>query len=210
VQLLHSPEASGLPAEILFVLDASAGAGVRDEAEVAVRSKGSDYTRLVAPTLWLVGTWESSRGNRASLDAISRALASKVDSTHARRDSLLLAAIVARAAEASGDTAQAIALMSRLTPTGNDADLEWQPWESLAAERIALGRLLVARGAFDRAEAATSSLDSPWPNSNLLYRRAGLQLRIRAAQGAHDGALETRLTEQLHRLSSGSSPVVSP
>ena len=132
--------------------------------------------------LWLCGLWAHRQGDAQRLQAITEALTVKLDSTRSRRDSLITGSVVAYATLASGDSATALRLFSELRPTGKTNDLAWQPWEPLAAEKITLARLLLARGDYADAHRVAAALDHPQPVIYLAFLPASLSIRIAAAE----------------------------
>ena len=197
VALVQSAAGRALAADRLLVLDALAGAAVGEGAADVVRTIGADYRTFSAPRLWLLGSWYGERGRADDVRAIAHQLAARADSTRARADSLMARAIAARTALADGDTVEAMRRLRALTPSAPSDSMMHDPWECLGGERLLLARLLLARHAYREVRAVAEQLDAPYPPTLLVYRRAALELRLRAAQasGTDDPAARARLAE---------------
>jgi len=166
----------------LYLMDAAAGAPVDDRAREVAAERCVDPPRRNAPMLWLCSLWAHHLGDAAQLQAIAEALTVKLDSTRSRRDSLITGSAVAYATLASGDSVTATNLFRALRPTGNTGDLAWQPWEPLAAERITLARLLLARGDYSEAHRVAAALEHPQPVIYVAFLPASLSIQIEAAE----------------------------
>jgi hypothetical protein len=175
---------------------------VDDEAAAVARALGDGYASMPAGRLWLLASWAATRGRPEVVRGAARALAAKVDSTHARRDSLMAAAVAARAALAEGDTADALRRFQALTPSAPQAELVWYPWEGLGGERLALAELLAARKDWAAARSAAAQLDGTQAVVYLLYRRPALLLGARAAAALGDTRAAARYRERYARLAS--------
>ena len=90
--------------------------------------------------------------------------------------------LVARAALAAGDTAQALAALATLTPTERRSNLEWDPWSSLGWETVARAQLLLRAGRYDEALRVASITDSPAAVPLVMYVPASLAVREAAAR----------------------------
>jgi tetratricopeptide (TPR) repeat protein len=191
--LLDSDAAGQLGGPVLYVIVAGAGGGLDDRAGQVARGFGTEYDRMSTPVLWALGTWASHRDDTTSLKAIAGILARKAGPGTTRSDSLMAKVMAAHAALASGDTAAALYRFSALTPNAPLGEIEWQPWESLAGERLILAQLLLARGDYARAAEVASRLDAPQPVVYLSYLPAALAVRIQAAVGLGQRQLAERL-----------------
>jgi len=198
--LIASPPAAGLRASALYLIDAAAGAGFHDEARAEATRRSKRDATAGGPSLWLVGEWAASLGDVPRLRDVAHALARVASTSHDRSDSLMWRALDARLAMASADTTGALDKLRTLQPTGFVSDIEWQPWESLPAERLELATLLVARQQFAEAEAVAAYFDSPSPIVYPLYLPASLALRLRIAKAADDRRLVGELEQRLRRL----------
>lgn len=180
--LLTRAELSGLPARLLYLLDAAAGTGFQKEAAAVAAQRGREYDSMPGPNLWLLGEWEASRGNLENLTAMAGVAARRAASSRDRTDSLFARILEAQTARVQGDSAKARALLAGLRPSAPEADLVWQPWEALAGERLALAELLLARGQPAEADRVAAELDSHRAVVYLIYLPASLELRARAAR----------------------------
>jgi hypothetical protein len=108
--------------------------------------------------------------------------------------------MLARAALARADSAEALRRLSALVPTARRRPLEFDWWESLGGERLALAELLLARGQFAEALRVASIFDSPTPVIYLIYLPASLSVRLRAAQALGDAVLAERFRARLVAL----------
>jgi hypothetical protein len=185
--LLDAPAAAEVGGPVLYLIDATAAPGLDDRAAAVARDFGSEYSTMGGPVLWALGIWAAHRGDTLGLSAIAVALGAKVDSSGARADSLMAKVISAHLTLARGDSASALRDLTALSPNAPPGDLEWQPWESLAGERLALAELLAARGDFVGAERVASRLDAPQPVIHLVFLPAALALRERAAVALGEG-----------------------
>ena len=198
--LLDSKAAAELTADVLYLPAAAAGIDVADRAAAVADRLGRDYRGMSAPVLWALGTWETSRGNPTAVEAVARVLSARVDSSGLRRDSLLASIMQARTALARRDSAEALRLLSRLTPSATGTDLEWQPWEALGGERLILAQLEFAHGRFAEAYSTAALLDAPEPIAYLTYLPASLSLREHAARGMGSADLARRCRVRLATL----------
>ena len=147
---------------------------------------GSDYRALSSTNLWALAEWAASRGDAQRLQLIGAAIRENRDSTKTRRDSLLGRIVDAHTALVEGDTAVAVQRLSALVPNATHAELEWQPWEALAAERMTLARLAYAQGRYRDAIRLAAEIDNPYPIAHLMYLRSSLELRAAAADAMDD------------------------
>lgn len=202
-RLVQSPAAVALDADALLLLDAPAGAAVRTQAAAVARRLGTEYHRLSAYKLWLLGAWEAESGRGDRVRKIARVLRRRADSSHARRDSLFARAISARATLADGDTAAAIRQLRALSPRAPRNELLWSPWEGLAGERLLTARLLFAQRRYGEARFAAAQLDGPQAIAHLPHLRASLLLSARAAQAVGDAQAVSRYNARLAELARG-------
>jgi protein kinase-like protein len=195
--LVDSEVSRRLWGRVLYLVVAASGAGLDRRAAEVAREVGTAYETLGSAMLWALGGWAAHRGAVRELEGIAAALRAKADSTASRADRLLTDAMTARAMIAAGDTAAGLARLEALTPNAPVAELEWQAWEALPGERLALAELLLARGDFRRADEVASSFDAPQPVVYLTYLPAALRLRIKAARGAKDERTAARYEARL-------------
>jgi serine/threonine protein kinase len=211
--LLGSEAATELGGPVLYLVTADALDGALDGPAAGVAHKfGTDYRRMATPLLWALGTWAAHRRVAGVLQTISTILRVRADSSHLRSDSLLAAVMAAHMALAAGDSSTALTRLAALHPTAPLGDLEWQPWESLAAERLALARLLLARGEYGRADEVAALLQAPQPVFYLTYFPAALAVRTRAAVAMGRRHIAERLAARAAALQKGvpAVPAVPP
>lgn len=167
----------------IYLLDALAGAGTEAQAHRHAESLREQYRSEPQPVyvLWLLGAWDAHSGRVDEAREVADLLGARADSSDARLDGLLAVSLVARVALASGDSAEALRLLSALVPTKPPGE-SWYPWETLAYEQLALAELLQARGEHAKALRVAANLDAPArPPEDLIYLPASLSLRLRAA-----------------------------
>ena len=150
--------------------------------------RGHQYDSMSSLSLWFLTEWEARHGSLGNLARIAEAARKRAATTGERTDSLFARIAAAHSSRMQGDSAEAIALLRRLTPVASQADLSWQPWEALAGERLALAELLLASGRPAEADSVVSELDSHRAIVYLVYLPAALELKARAAEavGRHD------------------------
>jgi hypothetical protein len=198
--LLDSKISEQLWGRVMYLVIAGAGAGLDQRATEVAREFGADYAGMGSPMLWALGAWAARRGSVVDLNAIAAALKAKADSSRRRADILLAETMEAHALVASGDSAGGLRRLSALRPNASIADLEWQPWESLAGERLALAELLMARREYAKADTVAAQLQAPEPIVYLTYLPAALQIRIRAALALGENRDAERLRARLTAL----------
>jgi tetratricopeptide (TPR) repeat protein len=182
----------------MYLLDAAAGAPVEDRAAEVAAARCTDPPTTPGPVLWLCSVWAHHIGDADLSESIRDALVAQRDSRGSRRDSLLADIGAAYAALVVGDSAAALDRFRALRTTGSMADLAWQPWEPLGAERVQLARLLFARGEYDEAYRVAETLEHPEPVVYLMYLPESLELRAEVADatGRHELALQIRRRQQ--------------
>jgi Tfp pilus assembly protein PilF len=198
VELLNSAATAGVPAaEDLYLLDAAAGAPLATQASEIAERRHENMSDLSEPRLWFLGMWDVAQGRLVEAARIRDTLA-----LHATRMADLLAtSLSAHIALAKGDSTKAQVLLEALTPTAPQRQwLNYRPWESLGAERLVQAQLLFARGEYEKAHRAASSLDAPGAVSYLIFLPASLSLRLRIALELGDEAAAARYEERLRRL----------
>jgi hypothetical protein len=89
--------------------------------------------------------------------------------------------MAARLQLARGDTGAALRDLRSLSPNAPLAELEWQPWESLAGERLALASVLMARADYAMAEQVAAMLEAPQPVIHTVFLPAALAIQQQAA-----------------------------
>jgi serine/threonine-protein kinase len=186
----------------LYLLDAAAGFPCEDRAYDVARTQVPDYRIYAVPTLWLFGQWVARRDSAALVTDIAALVSAKAESTQTRRDRLVAKIMRAYAALASADTTAAVGRFQDLKPTGRKADILWDPWESLGAERMVLAELLFGQGRYEEAYNTAALLEHPEPVPYLLYFPGSLDLRARAAEAMGRRDVADRHRRQLEQLRS--------
>ncbi|MDQ3137522.1 MAG: protein kinase [Gemmatimonadota bacterium] len=206
--LFASAKAADLPGRQLYLWDAVADSALDGEAAKVAVERGSDYAAMPGPNLWLLGAWEAHRGNAPAVRRIAAVLDSLARSG-GRQDSVLARIMAAQATRVGGDTALAITQLSALTPSAPRAELQWQPWEAMAGERLALATLLLARQKFAAADSVAAGLENHRSVAFLPFLPAAIRLRARAAEAMGNRPLAAQLLRRLASLSPNSAtPVV--
>jgi tRNA A-37 threonylcarbamoyl transferase component Bud32 len=204
--VLDSAVADGMrAANALFVVDALAGPGLDTRADAVVRGLGGKYAETKSSLLWFLGAWAAHRGEAYRLDSIVQALAAAAARSGDRGDSLIARAMTARLALLRGDTARATVLLLSLRPSAPSVALAWGFWEALGSERIALARLLQAKGWSAEALRVAEEFDHPEPITYLLYLPASLRIRVAAARKLGDEASARRYERRLEELAAPTS-----
>lgn len=185
----------------LLLIDANAGAPFETIAERQADSIRADWSAGNAASykLWMLGVHEFRQGRAERVRLIADSLAARAADT-IRLDSLLAEIMAARATLTDGDTATAVELLYELGPTKKRSD-HWYPWETLAAEKMLLARLLLELERHSEAIQVAATVDAPArPPSDLIYLPASLVIRARAARALGDTDLERESRERLARL----------
>jgi tetratricopeptide (TPR) repeat protein len=200
--VLDSAIAAGIPAaKGLFVLDATAGAGLEKRASAVIAELAGPYESMSGGRLWYHGLWAYHQGRLDQLELVTQALAAVVQRGGSRSDRLLLEIMSGYQALLRADTAGAIERMARLTPVAPPAELTWGLWEALGDVRITLARVLLAQGRAREAYAAAHLFDAPQSLVYLLYLPASLEVRAAAADMFGDRALAASHRRRLRLLS---------
>jgi tetratricopeptide (TPR) repeat protein len=187
----------GSPGDVMTIFLATSGLPIRDLADSAlVRLRQRSDSTTADLSLWAAATWLIDRGDSVAAQALMSALALRTTRPDARRPRLLHASLRARLTLARGDTTAAIALLTLLVPTADQAGLRWSPWEALPWERLHLAQLLAARGRVMRAAEVAAAFDSPasfgfvpWLPASLKFRE---QLERRLGDAPYADALARR------------------
>jgi eukaryotic-like serine/threonine-protein kinase len=171
----------------LYLVNAMAGGDFAAEAEGFAQALLERFRRepssINVVNLWFLGSWEAHAGRAEVAAEIAESLQARNTAAGNRRDSLLVASLAARVTLARGDSTAALEQLRHLTPTADDGSaLVWNPWESLAGERLLLARLFFARGEADAALQTASIFDAPASLAFLPYLPASLALRREAAE----------------------------
>jgi hypothetical protein len=183
-----------------YLLNAMAGLPFQQQAESFAGIQLARFRREPSSVgnvdLWFLGSWAAHQGRGEVATEIADTIGARNAASGSRRDSLLVASLVAQAVLARGDSSAALERLRALVPTAEDwSALVWNPWESLGQERLLLARLLLARGEALAALQVASNFDAPAPVTYLPYLPASLSLRIEAAERLGNA----RLVQQLRR-----------
>jgi tRNA A-37 threonylcarbamoyl transferase component Bud32/tetratricopeptide (TPR) repeat protein len=152
--------------------------------------------------VWQLGVWAAFKRDTAALDALAAALAARANATPGAGLTLMADGTAARALLVRGDTAGAIAALTRIlaTPVPSGSSLGWRDQEARGAERLALARALLARREFERAIQVANVFDSPANQGYVAYLPASLTVRAAAADSISDGARRAAFRSRLAAL----------
>jgi Protein kinase domain len=179
---IDSAVAWGLtPAPYFYMLNALAGADVQAQAAKAATAALAD-PQAPGFALWLAGEWHAEGGDAKRVRSAHDALAARAARDPGSGLEPYVAALDARLALMSGDTAGATASMGALLGAGPQVDLDWSVGGSLAPDRLLLARLLLARRQWREAIHVAAVLDHPVPAAFLSFLPASLELRRTAAE----------------------------
>jgi hypothetical protein len=194
--------------DAVTILLATASVPIADLADsAAARLRRSADSAMVDLKTWAAATWLLERGDTAAVRPMVADLVRAASAPTARRPRLLLASLRARLTLARGDTAGAIAQLSRLAPTADQATLRWSPWEALPWERFKLAQLLAARGRARQAAEVASAFDSPASFGFVPWLPASLLLREQLERRLDDAPYANALHQRYVRLTgSGRKP----
>ena len=194
-----------IPVWPLFALNGEAG--LDRDGRRALDSLASSLGAVRTGSLWYLGLIALRLHDTARLESIQRLVASRADSSGARIDKLVARQTSAMLLILKGDSAAATRELLTLKPTARRNDIAWQPWESLATERMLLAELLLARGEARASIEVATLIDAPEPVANLYYLRPSLQLRARAAELLRDASLIKSYRARLLQLDESATRV---
>jgi hypothetical protein len=190
-----------LPDRFLYLLVASAGAGFDHEAEaISDSAHATSYATNSTLMLWNLGAWEAKRQNVARVRQIARILRRKADSSGSTRDLDLSRAVLARQLLLEGDSTGALRMLRALAPSASRNEIAWEPWASLALERLTLAELLYARGDLAAAHRVAAQLDASEPIVYPLYLRRSLGLRARIGDVLNKQRVAQRYRRRIEAL----------
>jgi hypothetical protein len=170
------------------------------EALETMKLLGGRYEDMPSYRLWYHSTWESHIRDSLKSTTISEALEANATRSGLTEDRFLADVAAARLSVLRGDTAAALRRLRQLKPTGAPNDIAWGLWHPIAAERMALANLLLARGNYVEALGVADTFDHPQSIMNLLYLPASLSLRVQAARALRRERLASTYIERLRRL----------
>jgi tetratricopeptide (TPR) repeat protein len=151
--------------------------------------------------LWILGLWEAHAGHPEVVTAIGRDFEARARKSGSAFDRLAAGAMLAHVALARADTTVALRRFATVLSEGVSGELLiWDPVAPRASERLALARLLMSRGQFQRAIDVANVFDSAWPLIYTLYLPESLKLRADAAAALGDKEMESRFRARLAAL----------
>jgi tetratricopeptide (TPR) repeat protein len=205
---------SGLGGTGLFLLGSVVTPGFAARAEAIAAADtlvfGPGFERCPHPQrLWYLGVWAAHAGRADLAEAVVRQLDRHARASREPFDALLAHSVRAQLPIARGDTAEAVRRLSAAVaePARSD-DLAWEPAAPRAVERLALARLLLARGDPARALAVAGALDAASPYIHLLFVPESLALRADAAAALGQHAAAARFRSRLAALRGGGQVAV--
>lgn len=204
----------------MYLLDAPLYPAVAGKAATIAdgyqRRCGPSFVRCSNPYLvWQLALWLADRARPTESAAAARQLQTRADTARspdlARTAGLLARSAAAHAALAAGDTAAAVRSLETLLrePLPPNEPITWDIALPRAPDRLALARLLAARGEYRRAIDVADVFDSPAPSVYLLYVPASLELRAQAAAALGDQPLAAGYRSRLSAIR-GSPAVAGP
>jgi tetratricopeptide (TPR) repeat protein len=184
----------------LYSLRASARLGSEKELRSKLDSLAPSYRALRTGDLWYaaIGAW--ALRDTSTLISIQHEAVARADSSGTRLDRQVARLISPHVRLLRGDVAGAITELRELRPNARRSDITWQPWESLAHERLLLAELLLAQGHARAAIDLATLIDAPEPAVHLYYLRPSLQLRVQAAERLGNARLVRDYQVRLSRL----------
>lgn len=200
--LVDSAVAHGLDlASHLYLLDALAGVDVESQAATAAeRVSGEGTDTLPLFSLWLLAEWRARSGDRAGTEALRSTLAARSRRTGDPTGARYADVLTTRLMLLKGDTAAALPRLRTVLGTGRREELDWDPGESLAPDRLVYAELLLAHGQPQQAIWAAAVFDHQAPAAFLPFLPASLSLRRRAALALGRGEEARRYDARLAAL----------
>ncbi len=164
---------------------------------------GDDFAGCTVPyRCWLLGRHLVREGAVASAERAARHLLAPSAGVPARGDSLMAGSLEAHLALQRGDTTLAVAQLRRLLASPRlPAEIEWDEALPMAAERMALSRVMLARREFREALGVLDVFDAR-SSVHLLYLPESLRLRAQAAEALGEAAQASALRARLAALAS--------
>ncbi|MGH7514909.1 MAG: protein kinase domain-containing protein [Gemmatimonadales bacterium] len=200
--IADSVVASGVAAgRGLRIVDALLGMGsdAAGAAEIAWLEQSRDSTSI--RRAWWFGEWSSAHDDVERLDAVTHRIRVLAAGSGAPPDQVPARVMSARLLLARGDTAGAIDSLGAIRPLAPLGDLIYGYWEPLAAERLLLAKLLLARGRAAEALRVAESFDGERAVLDLAFLRPSLELRRQAAARLGDRKSEREIERRLAALS---------
>ncbi len=168
-------------------------------ARLDAQAFGDDFAGCGVPyRCWLLGMQLVRRGEAPRAERAARHLVAPSSEEAARADSLMAQSLEAHIALQRGDTTEAVARFLRLLASPRlPSEIEWDEALPMAAERMALSRVMLARREFREALEVLEVFDAR-ASVHLLYLPESLRLRAAAADSLGEAAkaatFRTRLT----------------
>ncbi|MFN8575035.1 MAG: protein kinase [Gemmatimonadaceae bacterium] len=189
----------------LYLFDAAAWGLFGDQAarasEADARDVLSDPTACSAALrCWLYGVYLAKVGRVDQAAAIAPRILQAAGRSATHEDSVMAQSLEGHVQLARGDTSAAAATFERLLLSGRSIpSLEWDLAMPLAIERLALARVMIARGQPDSAIGVLDVIDSR-AVVHAGFVATSLQLRAQAATQLHDDARGSRYRARLLEL----------
>jgi serine/threonine-protein kinase len=205
VRLLDSASTSistkALAFALIDVYADSAFQPLAAQAEAFGREKfGPNYETAKPRSAWAFGVWEAWKHNGPTLEAVAARLADLAQQSGAPVHALAAASLAAHVALVRGDTTEAIRRFTPMPPVAPRDSLAWEFLEPMAADRMTLAQLLLARGRAREALDVLSIFDHPAPVAYFAFVRRSLELRVRAATLLGRSSVAAELRERLRAL----------
>jgi hypothetical protein len=150
---------------------------------------------------WWLGEWSAAHHDRARLETVTRRMRSAAEASGDPADQVPARALSARLLLAQGDTTAALDSLRAIRPIAPLHVLIWGHWEPLAAERLLLAKLLLARGRAKEALDVAQSFDGQRAVIDVAFLRQSLELRREAAKRLGNRDAETAFARRLAALS---------
>ncbi len=177
----------------LYLFDAAAWRVFTDKASRVAEGdakelQGDPSACTASLRCWLLGVFLSSAGRVDEAAAIAPRILQPTGRPPTHEDSVMARSLEGHVQLARGDTAAAIAAFQQLLLSGRSiVSLEWDLAMPLAIERLALARVMIARGQLESAIGVLDVLDS----RSVVHGgfvATSLELRAQAANQLHDDA----------------------
>ncbi len=198
-RIARRASARGLPGWSLPLL-VFGGTGLLPQRADSAATEMLRRAELPMSLRWLLTTWALARDRAADVRALTVPAPADARAGWTRSDSLLGQVLTGYDRLSRDDTTGALRAFDALKPTAPQTNITWDPWESLAAERLLAAELHLARGGAKRAMQLASLTELHAPTINLLHLRRSLELRARAARALGDADAEATARGRLASL----------
>lgn len=164
--------------------------GLRARATVATNTTRSLFASNPAvmsdEALWYLGLWLTHESRITEARAVHDTLLGRVTLSSNELQRHFEQSLAARLALARGDTANALVLLTALTPIADRSTLTWTPSAGQGADRLLLAEVLLAQRKFADASAVASYFDSGASVTYPIFLWRSLQIRGVAASARSD------------------------